>query len=199
VDLGLDGRVVVIDGPDTTTAHALAALLRDEGAHPVLLEPGEDLGAVLADDGRVDAVVVLVGDPGSGHADRLLTDVDTADELFAAWTPVTRAVDLYTAALPSMLGRGWGRFVAVVSDTVKELADGVDDLEAVVGLGILGMQKSAGADVAGGGVVVNTVLRGPHDPPADVAAVVAFYLSDGAGYCQGTTISLTGATARNVF
>jgi 3-oxoacyl-[acyl-carrier protein] reductase len=192
VDLGITGRVVVVAGGDARTREACTARIAAEGAdvREVALEP-----AAAADVGDADAVVVVVG----GGPVRSLLEVHDAEELRDHWRDVTSTVELYRAALPGMVARRWGRFVAVVGSGAKALQDDADDVDGLVGLGLLGLHKSAVADVAQHGVTLNAVLRHRGADPHDVAAAVAFLLSDGAAYLQGTTIALDGATSPVVF
>jgi NAD(P)-dependent dehydrogenase (short-subunit alcohol dehydrogenase family) len=98
-----------------------------------------------------------------------------------------------------MCQAGFGRLVAVVPGAVKWLDDGTDELGVLAGLGVLGLNKSAVADLARFGVTTNAVLRGEASDPGDVAAAVAFLLSGPAGYLQGVALSLDGATSPAVF
>ena len=55
------------------------------------------------------------------------------------------------------------------------------------------------ADVARLGIAVNSVLRDRDCDAGEVAATVAFLLSEGAGYLQGVTISLDGLKSPSMF
>jgi NAD(P)-dependent dehydrogenase (short-subunit alcohol dehydrogenase family) len=115
------------------------------------------------------------------------------------WSSVEAIVEAFRAALPDMTERHWGRLVTVTTSAVKWLSDDSDELGALAGFGILGMHKAAVADVARSGVTVNAVLRERHTSPDDVADLVAFLVSDRAGYLEGVAVSLDGAASPAVF
>lgn len=192
MDLGVSGLVVVVAGGDAATVEACLRTLRAEGA--VARSVGLDAAPALADE-RVDAVVVLAD---AGPAGRVL-DLSAADQLRSALGVVTSAVALYRAVLPGMVQARRGRLVVVTTSAVKALSDDADELAALSGLALLGMHKAAVADVAQHGITANAVLRPADADVEDVAGVVAFLLSDGAGYLQGTTISLDGAGSPVMF
>jgi|GEM_PF-1803549 len=199
MDLGLTGRVVVIAAADPQEGAACARLLTDEGATVVsadqLADTATAVGRAIAAHGRVDAVVACTPRPRA----TTITDVDDPAALYEVWGWVESIVEGYLAALPGMMERGWGRLVSVMTNSVKWLDDGSDELGALAGWGILGMHKAAVADVARSGVATNAVLRDGEATAEDVANVVAFLVSEGAGYLQGVTMSLDGASSPAVF
>lgn len=181
MDLGLAGRCVVLCGDDavlTACAEALAA----EGAPAAASPEGGDI-----------VVAAATRRPGS----QLLT----ADEagLYDAWADVTRAVDAYHAALPRMLGRGWGRFVWIGSAQARSVDADDDELAAVTTLGLQGLHKVLTAESADRGVTANTVLRGGPAGDDDIAAAVAFLCSTGAAYLSGVTLTVDAGVGSGVF
>jgi NAD(P)-dependent dehydrogenase (short-subunit alcohol dehydrogenase family) len=94
---------------------------------------------------------------------------------------------------------GWGRIVTILPGETKWLHDDTDELGVLNGLGMLGLNKGAVADVAPTGVAVNALLRAPNSSPRDVADAAAFLLSEGAGYLHGITIALDGAQSPAMF
>jgi NAD(P)-dependent dehydrogenase (short-subunit alcohol dehydrogenase family) len=196
VDLGLHDRVVVIAGDDATDREAAA--LRAEGAQPVLVEALVDAAStverVVQERGRIDGVVMYL--PGGGN--RTLLGAHLAD-LYASWQAVEAVAATFRAAVPAMTGRGFGRLLSVTTGSVKWLSEDTDELATLAGLGVLGLHKSAVADVARSGIAVNAVLRGDGADRQEVAQTVAFLLSEPAGYLHGVTISLDGARSPAVF
>ncbi|HEY2042940.1 MAG TPA: SDR family oxidoreductase [Jatrophihabitans sp.] len=119
-------------------------------------------------------VEVLVANAGSGVAAPL---VDTTDEVWQ------RMLDLNLTApfrcirrgLPNMLEAGWGRVVVIASVVAKR---GEAEVAAYTASkhGVLGLVRSAAAEVARSGVTVNAICPGYVDSPMTdetVAAIVA--------------------------
>jgi NAD(P)-dependent dehydrogenase (short-subunit alcohol dehydrogenase family) len=202
MDTGLLDRVAVIcadEGADRgAELAACAASLRAEGAVVVtstLADGARTMSDVMTGHGRIDVVVAIAPQTGA----RSLAAIDDVADLNAAWETVVSTVAAYRAALPSMATRKWGRLVCVTSSSTKWLSDETDEVAAMVGLGLLGMHKAAVADVAPDGIVANAVLRGVDADPADVASLVTFLCSLGAGYLDGVAIALDGAKSPAVY
>jgi NAD(P)-dependent dehydrogenase (short-subunit alcohol dehydrogenase family) len=197
MDLGLDRHVVVIASADTVERGACLALLSSEGARVAVVEKlGEAVAAVercISEFGRIDGVVICL--PPS---DTELLAASVAD-LYDSWSSVEFVAAAFRAAVPTMIDQGSGRLLSVVTNSVKWLADDTDELGVLAGLGVLGLHKAAVADVARHGISVNAVLRGDSADPDELAATIAFMLSENAGYMQGVTISLDGAASPIVF
>lgn len=197
MDLGLTDRVIVVASTNAPERSACSDRLRNEGASVVVVEElGDAAGAVergVRESGRIDGVVVYVP----------ISDTDvleaSAADLYTSWSSVEFVAAAFRAAVPTMIEHGGGRLLSVVTNSVKWLADDSDELGALVGLGVLGMHKAAVADLARHGISVNAVLRGDADDIDEVAATIAFMLSENAGYMQGVTISLDGARSPAVF
>ena len=108
-------------------------------------------------------VEVLVSNAGAGFGAPL---VDTSDD---EWQ---RALDLNLTApfrclrraLPAMLDAGWGRIVVVASVVAKRGEAKVSAYTASKH-GVLGLVRSAAAEVASRGVTVNAVCPGYVDTP----------------------------------
>jgi 3-oxoacyl-[acyl-carrier protein] reductase len=190
VDLGIRDRMVVVASADAADGDACAALLRAEGANVISVGDLDDAGPMVADLDRVDGVVMYLPNVAS----RTLGDA-TVDDLYDSWASVQAVAAAFTAAVPSMSRNGWGRLVSVTTGSVKWLSDDSDELGTLAGLGVLGLHKAAVADIASAGISTNAVLRGNTSDPGEVAAAVAFLLSEDAAYLQGVTISLDGANS----
>lgn len=116
-------------------------------------------------------VEILVSNAGSGAASPL---VDTTDD---EWQ---RAMDLNLTApfrcvrraLPTMLEAGWGRIVVIASVVAKRGEAQVSAYTASKH-GVLGLVRSAAAEVANQGVTVNAVCPGYVDTPMTEQTVLA--------------------------
>jgi NAD(P)-dependent dehydrogenase (short-subunit alcohol dehydrogenase family) len=170
-----DGHQVALLGRDRTTL---------DGARAGL--PGETL-AVLADVTELDAieaafasverewgpVEILVCNAGAGVAAPV---VDTTDEDWARMLDLnlTAPFRLMRRALPAMIERGWGRVVVIASVTAKR---GESQVAAYAASkhGVLGLVRSAAAEMARTGVTVNAVCPGYVDTPMteDTVAAIA--------------------------
>lgn len=197
MQLGLTDRVVLIASDRAAERNACRDRLAQEGASVIVFERLSDAAGgveqAVRECGRIDGVVICL--PAN---DTALLDA-SIDDLYANWAAVECVAAAFRAALPIMTERGFGRLLSVVANSVKWLSDDADELGSIAGLGVLGMHKAAVADVARYGVSVNAIVRADADDHAGVAATVAFLLSEHAGYMQGVTIALDGATSPAVF
>lgn len=198
MDLGLRDRVVVVAGGDGADRQACVALLTAEGAVVVesdtLAGGGDAVARALAEHGRVEGVAAYL----PNIAGRNVIDAEI-EALYESWSAVEAVAAAFRAAVPSMIDTGWGRLVSVTTGAVKWLDDDIDELGVMAGLGVLGMHKAAVADIAQFGIATNAVLRGADSTSDEIAATVAFLLSDDAEYLQGVTISLDGAISPAVY
>jgi 2-hydroxycyclohexanecarboxyl-CoA dehydrogenase len=123
--------------------------------------------------------------------------------------------------LRGMAARGFGRVVNIASDAGRVGSSGEAVYSACKG-GIIAFTKTIARELVGKGVIVNTICPGPTDTailrsfldgpdgtriaeglkraipmrrlgvPEDYPGLVAFLLSDDAGYITGQTISVSG-------
>ena len=205
-------RLLLLARSDAVTS--LARELGAEGLQGSVTEPHDLERAVehaIGRYGRIDAVVHNTGHPARGDlAD--LTDDDWCsgvDLLFLSVVRLTRLV------IPHMLKRGSGALVTLSTFGAEEPS--LDYPVSSALRAAVGAYGKLVADRYGPhGIRMNTVLPGfidsyPVDPGivrriparrpgrvAEVAATVAFLLSDDAGYINGQNIRVDGGLGRSL-
>lgn len=148
-----------------------------------------------------------------GETDSNRWDAAYNTQLLAA-TMVVRIV------VPKMIGRGWGRIVGVTSASVKAPMPN-HALSTVYRAGVTALLKHLANEVAQHQITVNTVqpasigteaLTSSYDmkervkriplgrigTPEELAAAVAFYASQHAGFITGTSLAVDGGMAGNL-
>jgi NAD(P)-dependent dehydrogenase (short-subunit alcohol dehydrogenase family) len=185
VDLGLDGKVVIVTGATANIGRAIALDFATEGAKVVLVGRDEDAGARVAalarDKGAQDAVFVRAEmlDPDSparilqaaerlGSLDVLVNNVggNAGTGFFAKSDPATWQADLDItlmttlrmsyAALPGMIDRGAGRIVNIGS-TAGLVGDYQLALYSTAKAAVHGFTRVLAKEVGQHGVTVNAV------------------------------------------
>jgi acetoacetyl-CoA reductase len=214
-------RVAVTYSPANTTPDAWLAAQRDEGfrfnAYKVDVGDYGDcewmVQRLLAEMGRLD---VLVNNAGITR-DRSLRKMDHAD-----WQAVLRAnldsiFNMSKQAIEPMMAQKWGRIVNISSVNAQQGAFGQTNYSAAKA-GMHGFTKALALEMARYGVTVNTVSPGylrtkmveavpadimqgkilPQIPvgrlgePDEVAALVAYLVSEEAGFMTGTNLAING-------
>ncbi|NEK56317.1 SDR family oxidoreductase [Geodermatophilus sabuli] len=133
------------------------------------------LGRVEAEFGGAVEVLVLNAGAGTSAPLARTTDEDWARMLELNLTAPFR---LLRRALPGMVGQGFGRVVAVASTAAKR-GDPYVAAYTASKHGLLGLVRSAAAEVAGSGVTVNAVCPGYADTPMTAATVAAISTATG--------------------
>jgi len=193
MDLGLRGKVALVGGASSGLGRAIALELAAEGCDLAIIARGADrlqavaeeivrrhgvrvvaLPSDLAGPGapaecvrlaeaaleRVDIIVANAGGPPTTTAaDATMAQFDRALRL-----NLTSSIELAQAALPGMRARRWGRVIFMTSFAAKQPQPGLL-LSNTARAGLLGFAKTMATEVAGDGVLVNTVLPGHFDTP----------------------------------
>jgi 2-hydroxycyclohexanecarboxyl-CoA dehydrogenase len=175
--------------------------------------------AVERTERQLGPVEILVNNAGW---DELRPFVDTDEEFWDRVIAINFKGCLHTtrALLPGMTDRGFGRIVNVASDAGR-VGSSMESVYAGAKGGVIAFTKTIAREAARAGVTANAVCPGPtHTPlldrmaaesggklvdaliravpmrrlaePDDIAAAVAFFGSDRAGFVTGQTLSVSG-------
>ena len=174
--LSAEGHSVALTARSADELDALAAHL----SGPALVVPAD-----LTDRAAADAVVARVEQEWGGPVEVLVLNAGagtsaplarTTDEDWARMLDLnlTAPFRLLRRALPGMVEQGWGRVVAVASIAAKR-GDPYVSAYTASKHGLLGLVRSAAAEVAGKGVTINAVCPAYVDTPmtADTIATIS--------------------------
>ncbi len=235
------GRTALITGAGRGVGAGIAAALAGQGAHVLvndidaeraasvaggLVEGGlradpaafdvTDLDAVRAslDGRRVDILVNNAGNAGAqAMRPRPFAETDPSEWAAPLAVNLGGVMNCTHAVLASMIERGWGRVIGIVSGAgTQGVGIGVAAYSGGKG-GAAGFGRSVALEVAGSGVTVNSVAlglmastagsavtsrlerqvpTGRLGTPADVGALCVYLASDEASWMTAQTIPLAG-------
>jgi 3-oxoacyl-[acyl-carrier protein] reductase len=166
--------------------------------------------------GGIDVLVNNGGGPPAGPAAGVDDEaVESAVELLLLST-----IRLTNLCLPHLEASGRGRIINIQSSSVRSPIDNLA-LSNALRPGVVGWMKTLAREIGPKGITVNTIAPGRIDTeriravygdsaptddiplarvgsPAEIAAVVCFLASDGAGYVTGAVVPVDGGLTRNL-
>ena len=216
----LEGKVAIVTGASRGTGAVIARRLVADGARVVLGDVVDERGRALAHELGANAVyhrldVTSENDWGQGVAlaldlfGRLDALVNNASLLVAATLEDTVPHDFKRVLDVNLFGPFLGmRAVAetlrhagggsIVNIAAREALEGANGVAAYASSkwGLRGLSKCAALELGKFGVRVNTICTGADDrSPEEVAARVAFLLSDDSIGITGADIAVDGSYA----
>jgi 2-hydroxycyclohexanecarboxyl-CoA dehydrogenase len=213
--LAEQGRKVVVADVRIDAAERTAREIDGRGV-AVDVADGESVVAALA---QLDPIDIAVNAAGW---DELRPFLETDEAFWERVVQINflGTVRVTHAVLPGMVERGFGRVVNIGSDAGR-VGSSMESVYSGAKGGVIAFTKTIARESARGGVTANTVCPGPTrtpmletmaaeggeklvdaltravpmrrlGEPEDVAAAVAFFASDAAGYVTGQTLSVSG-------
>ena len=218
-------RRALVTGAARGIGAAITARLRSAAIEVVTMdrEEGSDHTLDLAVDpipelGEVDICVSNAAITDTVAPAHRMTPEQWARDIEVNLTGAFRVVQ---ACLPGMRERNWGRIVVISSGAARSGLPGQAAYSASKA-GLIGMMKTVAAENVRRGITANAVLPGmvgtekvramPPEilqrlietlptqrlaEPAEVAALVAFLVSEDAGYITGEAIAIDGGASLN--
>lgn len=220
--LAAEGARVVMFARSAAKLEAAAAELRTAHGAEVHAVAGDMtiaadverlVAATLERFGAPDILVLNTARPPVPMRE-LLDETDDARWHAAYEGQLRAAIGLVQRVAPLMAARGWGRIVAITSATVRQPMP-KHGLSTVFRAGLTGYLRQLANELAARGVTVNTVcpasigteaLRGSYPVearialvpmrrlgrPEELAATVAFFASELAGFTTGAALAVDG-------
>jgi NAD(P)-dependent dehydrogenase (short-subunit alcohol dehydrogenase family) len=193
VDFGLTGKTALVLDSGSAVGKTCARLLAAEGAG--VITRGWAKGNVAP----ADILIAVLPTAPPGFLE------DTTDAaLTEAWDAIETLAATAQALIPHMRAKSWGRIVCVGPAEAKNMTGLAVDIDRIVGLGALGLQKDLAGEMGKFGITAATVLLDrtlePADEAGEAAAATAVYLaSEGASYLTGIVLTMDGDRGRSVF
>jgi 2-hydroxycyclohexanecarboxyl-CoA dehydrogenase len=216
---GAGAKVAVTDA-DETSARAVAAECTERalGLRVDVTDPTSVRAAVERTEQTLGPVDVLVNNAGWDKMEPFLESTEeTWDKVIAI--NLKGVLNCVKAILPGMVERGQGRIVSISSDAARVGSSG-EAVYAAAKAGIIAFSKTVAREVARQQINVNVVCPGPTNTdlfrevaaanprlgdalkravpfgrlaePDEIAAAVAFLVSDDARFMTGQTLSVSG-------
>ncbi|MFI5955209.1 SDR family oxidoreductase [Cryptosporangium sp. NPDC051539] len=212
------GVAVTLYGRDEARLEAAAGELGAAYVAGDLADPSARLLADAAE--RADIVVLNAGGPKPGR----VLEVADADWAYGVQMLLLGPLRLARAALPRMADRGFGRVVFVTSTAVRRPEPDLA-VSVILRSAATAAAKLLAAESAARGVTVNCVAPGATDTarrrevlagrpgtdelatipagrvaePAEIAAAIGFLASEGAGYINGTVLTVDGGRTEAIW
>jgi 2-hydroxycyclohexanecarboxyl-CoA dehydrogenase len=217
--LAAEGVRVAVTDIDGDAAVAAAKALDGAAGFRLDITDAAEVAARMAEIttalGPIDGLVNNAG------WDKLAPFLDTDEDLWDRIIDINLRgpIRMTKAVLPAMVERGGGRIVNISSDAGRVGSTG-EAVYSACKAGIIGFTKTVAREMARHHITVNAVCPGPTDTPLlqgmvgdheklieslkrgiplgrlgqpdDVAGVVAFMVSDDAGFITGQTLSVSG-------
>jgi len=217
--LTAEGARVAVTDIDGDSALTAAKALEGAAGFRLDITDAAEVSARIAEItaalGPIDALVNNAG------WDKLSPFLDTDEDLWDRIIDINLRgpIRMTKAVLPQMVERGGGRIVNISSDAGRVGSTG-EAVYSACKAGIIGFTKTVAREVARHNVTVNAVCPGPTDTPLlqgmvgdheklieslkrgiplgrlgqpdDIAAAVAFMVSDDAAFITGQTLSVSG-------
>ena len=214
-----EGARVAVTDIDEKSAVSTAAALQGAAGFRLDITVADEVtrcvDEITAALGPVDALVNNAG------WDLLAPFLDTDEDLWERLIDINLRgpIRMTKAVLPQMVERQAGRIVNIASDAGRVGSSG-ESVYSACKAGIIGFGKTVAREVARYGITVNAICPGPTDTallqevaqsnekliealkrsipmrrigvPEDIAGVVAFMVSDDAGFITGQTLSVSG-------
>ena len=217
--LTAEGARVAVTDVDEQSAKSTAAGLDGAGGFRLDITDATEVTSrieeITAALGPIDALVNNAG------WDRMAPFLQTDEDLWERLIDINLRgpIRMTKAVLPQMVERQTGRIVNISSDAGRVGSMG-ESVYSACKAGIIGFGKTVAREVARYGITVNAICPGPTDTPLlesvaegnekviealrraipmrrlglpeDIAGVVAFMVSDDAGFITGQTLSVSG-------
>ena len=220
--LAAEGTKLIIFSRSEEKLRAIAADIEQRYSVPVLVVPGDmsvekDVERLTSEIeqrfGGLDILVLNSGRPPNPMREALKeTENERWEKAYRTqlWGPLLVARKI----VPLIVKRGWGRVIAITSASVKQPM-GHHTLSTVFRTGVTGYMKHLANEIAASGVTVNMVcpasigtegLKSTYNEaeriktvpvrrlgkPEELAAAVAFFASEQAGFITGASLQVDG-------